>query len=63
MVSDRAGTTRDINRVTVRYKEREIELMDTAGIRRPGKIGVGIEHFSVIRTLSAIEQADIIFYY
>jgi GTP-binding protein len=35
--------------------------MDTAGIRRPGKIGKGIEHFSVIRTLSAIEQADICF--
>ena len=61
VVSERAGTTRDINRATVRYKEREIELMDTAGIRRPGKIGVGIEHFSVIRTLAAIEQADIIF--
>lgn len=61
VVSERAGTTRDINRATVRYKEREIELMDTAGIRRPGKIGVGIEHFSVIRTLAAIENADIIF--
>lgn len=61
VVSERAGTTRDINRTTVRYKEREIELMDTAGIRRPGKIGQGIEHFSVIRTLSAIENADIIF--
>jgi GTP-binding protein len=45
----------------VRYQGREIELMDTAGIRRPGKIGKGIEHFSVLRTLSAIEQADICF--
>ncbi len=61
VVADRAGTTRDINRTIVRYKEREIELMDTAGIRRPGKIGQGIEHFSVIRTLSAIEQADLAF--
>jgi GTP-binding protein len=61
IVADRAGTTRDINRATVRYQEQEIELMDTAGIRRPGKIGVGIEHFSVIRTLAAIEQADVIF--
>lgn len=59
IVADVAGTTRDINRTQVRYNEREIELMDTAGIRRPGKIGQGIEHFSVIRTLSAIEQADI----
>jgi GTP-binding protein len=59
IVADRAGTTRDINRAQVRYTGLDIELMDTAGIRRPGKIGVGIEHFSVVRTLSAIEQADI----
>ena len=59
IVADRAGTTRDINRAIVRYNEREVEIMDTAGIRRPGKIGVGIEHFSVIRSLSAIEQADV----
>lgn len=61
IVADRAGTTRDINRSIVKYQGREIEIMDTAGIRRPGKIGVGIEHFSVIRTLAAIEQADICF--
>lgn len=59
IVADVAGTTRDINRATVKFEGREIELMDTAGIRRPGKIGVGIEHFSVIRSLAAIEQADI----
>ena len=61
IVADRAGTTRDINRSIIKYEGREIEIMDTAGIRRPGKIGVGIEHFSVIRTLAAIEQADICF--
>lgn len=59
IVADRAGTTRDINRAIVRFEGREIELMDTAGIRRPGKIGQGLEHFSVIRSLSAIEQADV----
>lgn len=59
IVADFAGTTRDINRTAVRYQGREVEIMDTAGIRRPGKIGQGIEHFSVIRSLSAIEQADI----
>jgi GTP-binding protein len=61
IVADRAGTTRDINRAVIRYKGREIELMDTAGIRRAGKIGQGIERFSVIRSLSAIEQADVCF--
>ncbi len=59
IVADRAGTTRDINRAVVRYEGREVELMDTAGIRRNGKIEVGIERFSVIRALSAIESADV----
>ncbi len=59
IVADRAGTTRDINRATVRFNNQEIELLDTAGIRRSGKIGQGVERFSVIRSLSAIEQADI----
>ncbi len=59
IVADRAGTTRDVNRASVRYEGRDLEIMDTAGIRRSGKIGVGIEHFSVIRTLAAIEQSDI----
>lgn len=59
IVADRAGTTRDVNRTTVRAYERSIELMDTAGIRRAGKIGQGVEHFSVIRSLAAIEQADV----
>jgi GTP-binding protein len=40
---------------------REIELLDTAGIRRSGRIERGVEHFSVLRSLSAIEQADICF--
>lgn len=61
VVADRAGTTRDVNRASVRYQGRELELMDTAGIRRAGKIGQGIEHFSVLRTLGAIEQSDVCF--
>ncbi len=59
IVADRAGTTRDINRTLVKYQGREVEIMDTAGIRRSGKIERGVEHFSVLRSLSAIEQADI----
>lgn len=59
IVADRAGTTRDVNRTVIRYQDREIELLDTAGIRRSGKIQVGIERFSVVRALSAIEQADV----
>lgn len=59
IVADKAGTTRDVNRAVVKYHGREVEIMDTAGIRRAGKIGVGIERFSVVRALAAIEQADI----
>ncbi|MDB5164010.1 MAG: engA [Candidatus Saccharibacteria bacterium] len=59
IVADRAGTTRDINRSIIRYNGREIELLDTAGIRRSGRIERGVEKFSVLRALSAIEQADV----
>jgi GTP-binding protein len=59
IVGNQAGTTRDVNRTTVRYKQQAIELADTAGIRRSGKIERGVEHFSVLRALAAIEQSDI----
>lgn len=59
LVAEQAGTTRDVNRLVVWYHDREIELADTAGIRRSGKIERGVEHFSVLRALSAIEQSDI----
>lgn len=61
LVANIAGTTRDLNRVGLKYKGRDIELIDTAGMRKPGKQEVGIEKFSVLRTLQAIEQADICF--
>ena len=59
VVSSKQGTTRDVNRVSIKYKGRELEIMDTAGLRKPGKREVGIEKFSAIRTLAAIEEADI----
>lgn len=59
IVAEVAGTTRDINRATIRYEKKTIELLDTAGIRRSGKIERGVENFSVIRSLRAIEEADV----
>ncbi len=59
IVADRAGTTRDINRTLIKYMGREIELLDTAGIRRSGRIERGVEHFSVLRSLQAIEESDV----
>jgi GTP-binding protein len=61
IVANIAGTTRDVNRVSIRFKGRDVELLDTAGMRKPGKQEVGIEKFSVLRTLQAIEQADVCF--
>ena len=59
VVADVAGTTRDINRVKIKYNSQSVELLDTAGVRRQGKQERGIEKFSVIRTMQAIEEADI----
>ncbi len=59
LVSSRQGTTRDVNRVEVRFHNRTLEILDTAGLRKPGKREVGIEKFSALRTLAAIEEADV----
>ena len=59
IVANVAGTTRDTNKAEIRFHDRTIELVDTAGMRKPGKQEVGIEKFSVLRTLNAIDEADI----
>jgi GTP-binding protein len=59
IVANVAGTTRDLNRITVTYHGQALELIDTAGVRRQGKQEVGIEKFSVLRTIAAIEESDI----
>lgn len=59
LVSDIAGTTRDVNSASISFKNKQIELSDTAGLRRRGKVGAGIEYFSSTRTKQAIERADI----
>ena len=59
LVANVAGTTRDLNRVRIGYHKQTIELIDTAGIRRSGRQERGVEKFSVLRTLQAVEEADI----
>lgn len=61
IVASVAGTTRDVNCVRLRYEGCDIELLDTAGIRRQGKQETGIEKFSVLRTMQAINEADVCF--
>lgn len=58
LVSDIAGTTRDLNQATIKTKHGDLQILDTGGIRRPGK-RLGLEHFSYLRTLWAINQADV----
>jgi GTP-binding protein len=59
IVSTIPGTTRDALDTPLRWGDREIVLIDTAGIRRKGKIGTGVERYSVMRALRAIERADV----
>lgn len=59
IVSSKQGTTRDINRLNLKYKNQTIHILDTAGLRKPGRREVGIEKFSALKTLSAIEESDI----
>ncbi|MBU1992427.1 MAG: ribosome biogenesis GTPase Der [Patescibacteria group bacterium] len=60
IVSDKGGTTRDATDTKVEVDEKTYNLIDTAGIRRRGKIGKGVEYFSVLRGFSAIERSDIV---
>ena len=59
IVSDIAGTTRDAIDTTVKHYGKEYTFIDTAGLRRKSKIKEDIERFSIIRTVTAAERADI----
>lgn len=59
VVSDVPGTTRDSIDTVIRYGDKTATLIDTAGIRRRGKIEPGIEKFSSMRSIRAIERADV----
>ena len=60
IVSDIAGTTRDAVDTTVTYNKKEYILIDTAGLRRKNKIKEELEHFMIVRTVSAVERADVV---
>jgi GTP-binding protein len=59
IVSPIPGTTRDAIDTLVRWEGQDIVLIDTAGIRRRGKVEKGIEYYSVLRALNAIRRADV----
>lgn len=59
IVSEIPGTTRDAVDTEIEYNGYPVTLIDTAGIRRRGKVEPGVEKYSVIRSMNAIERADV----
>ena len=59
IVSDIPGTTRDAIDLKLTYDGLPVTLIDTAGIRRRGKIDPGVEKYSVVRSMRAIERCDV----
>jgi len=59
IVSEVPGTTRDALDTQFSYDGQDIRLIDTAGIRRPGQVAPGIEKYSVLRAVNALNRSDI----
>ncbi len=59
IVSPIAGTTRDATDTKFKYHGQDFTLIDTAGIRRRGKIEPGVEKYSVLRAIKALQRADV----
>lgn len=60
IVSDIAGTTRDAIDTDITYNDNEYVFIDTAGLRRKNKIKEELERYSIIRTVTAVERADVV---
>ncbi|MDD3277861.1 MAG: ribosome biogenesis GTPase Der [Lachnospiraceae bacterium] len=60
IVSDIAGTTRDAIDTTICHNGNDYVFIDTAGLRRKSKIKEELERFSIIRTVTAVERADVV---
>lgn len=60
IVSNIAGTTRDAIDTLVEYNGKEYTFIDTAGLRRKNKIKEELERYSIIRTVTAVERADVV---
>ena len=60
IVSDIAGTTRDAIDTAIKYNGKEYVFIDTAGLRRKNKIKEELERYSIIRTVTAVERADVV---
>lgn len=61
IVSDYAGTTRDVVEGSFKYANRDFEVLDTAGIRRKSKVHENVEYYSVNRAIKTLDQCDLVF--
>lgn len=61
IVSDYAGTTRDVVEGSFRYNGRDIQILDTAGIRRKSKVSDNVEYYSVNRAIKTLDECDVVF--
>lgn len=61
IVSDYAGTTRDVVEGSFRYNNKDIQILDTAGIRRKAKVTENVEYYSVNRAIKTLDECDIAF--
>ena len=59
IVSDIPGTTRDSTDSLIQHSGKNYNLIDTAGLKRPGKTKMGIEKFSALRSMASIERCDV----
>jgi GTP-binding protein len=59
IVNECPGTTRDSLDAMIRWGDKEILLVDTAGIKRRGRVGVGVDYYSLVRALQAINRCDV----
>lgn len=60
IVSDIAGTTRDAIDTVIRWNGKDYTFIDTAGLRRKNKIKEELERYSIIRTVTAVDRADVV---
>jgi len=59
IVHEAPGTTRDALDTTLNWKKKNILLVDTAGIKRRGRLSTGIDYYSLVRSLQAINRCDV----
>ncbi len=60
IVTDIPGTTRDSIDSVIRFHGKDYILVDTAGLRRKTKVNYGIEYYSVMRTIEAVDRSDVV---